>query len=98
LLYPRNWQDAGYDRPWLREEIGLPATVDEDLSSKPSAQEAFLRIFNLSGKLRTPRMKRNYLNFYANLIRSSDRYLVRVLDALERTGPQGNRSCVPHRC
>ncbi len=31
-------------------------------------------------------MKRDYLNFYGNLMKSSDAYLVKVLDTLERTG------------
>ena len=31
-------------------------------------------------------MKRNYLNFYGNLMKSSDAYLVKILDTLARTG------------
>jgi arylsulfatase A-like enzyme len=31
-------------------------------------------------------MKRNYLNFYGNLMKSSDAYLVKILDTLESTG------------
>ncbi len=54
LVYPRNSSNAGYSDEWLEGDIDLPATVDEDLSTKPRAQEAFLRIFNLSGKLRNP--------------------------------------------
>jgi choline-sulfatase len=49
-------------------------------------QRQFRRIFNLGGALPTPRMKRRYLNFYANLMRASDRYLVEVPDRLEETG------------
>ena len=45
-----------------------------------------MRIFNLTGKPRTAQQKRNYLNFYGNLMRSSDNYLVSVLDKLEETG------------
>ena len=83
LAYPRNDSAAGYSDEWLEGGIGLPATVDEDLGLKPRAQEAFLKIFNLSGKLRTPEQKRNYLNFYGNLMRASDNYLVNVLAALD---------------
>jgi choline-sulfatase len=83
LAYPRNDSAAGYSNEWLEGGIGLPATVDEDLRLKPRAQEAFLKIFNLSGKLRTPEQKRNYLNFYGNLMRASDNYLVNVLAALD---------------
>ena len=31
-------------------------------------------------------MKRNYLNFYGNLMKSSDAYLVKILDTLAKTG------------
>jgi choline-sulfatase len=86
LFYPSNYRKAGYDNSWLDGEIDLPATVNEDLSTKPDVQEQFLRIFNLAGRLKNPRMKRAYLNFYGNLMRSSDNYLVKVLDKLEQTG------------
>ena len=36
--------------------------------------------------LDTPEKKRNYLNFYGNLMKSSDNYLVEVLDTLENLG------------
>ncbi len=87
LFYPNSsFEEDGYDQSWLEGSIHLPETVGEDLSTKPSVQEQFLRIFNLSGKLKTPQQKRNYLNFYGNLMRSSDDYLVNVLDKLEETG------------
>lgn len=82
LAYPRNASKAGYSDQWLDGDIGLPATVDEDLALKPSAQQAFLRIFNLTGPLRTRAQKLAYLNFYGNLMRASDDYLVNVLAAL----------------
>ena len=90
LMYPRNYIDAGYDDSWLEGEIDLPATVDEDLSTKPRVQEEFLKIFNLTGRLRTPQMKRNYLNFYGNLMKSSDSYLVNILDTLDAEGLTDN--------
>jgi arylsulfatase A-like enzyme len=83
LLYPKTYEAGGYDPAWLEGEIGLPATVDEDLSTKPSVQAEFLRIFNLTGPIPTPQMKRNYLNFYGNLMKASDEYLVKILDTLE---------------
>jgi arylsulfatase A-like enzyme len=86
LFYPSNVGDSGYDESWLRGEIGLPATFDEDLSTKPTVQEQFLRLFNLGGPLATPQMKRNYLNFYGNLMKSSDAYLVKILNTLTRVG------------
>ena len=86
LLYPKTFQSGGYDDSWLAGEIELPATVNEDLSTKPTVQEEFLRLFNVSGPIPTPEMKRNYLNFYGNLMKASDAYLVKILDTLEAAG------------
>ena len=86
LFYPSNYLAGGYDEAWLEGEIGLPATVNEDLSTKPTVQEQFLRIFNLTGPIPTPRMKRDYLNFYGNLMKASDSYLVKILDTLQTVG------------
>ena len=85
LEYPNSYLDDGYDDSWLEGEIGLPVTVDEDLATKPSAQRQFLRISQLIGRLDTHVKKRNYLNFYGNLMRLMDSYLVNVLDALRRS-------------
>ncbi|MGE0067037.1 MAG: sulfatase-like hydrolase/transferase [Solirubrobacterales bacterium] len=87
LFYPsRTFNEAGYDRSWLQGEIEVPETNGEDLSTKPSVQEDFLKIFNLTGKPRTDAEKRAYLNYYGNLMKSSDSYLVNVLDKLEQRG------------
>ena len=60
---------------------------NEDLSTKPTVQAQFLRLFNASGPIPTPQMKRNYLNFYGNLMKSSDAYLVKILDTLATRRP-----------
>ena len=87
LFYPsRTFEEAGYDNSWLEGSIRSPATNEEDLSTKPSVQEEFLKIFNLTGKPKNEAQKRSYLNYYGNLMRSSDSYLVNVLDKLEETG------------
>lgn len=87
LFYPsKTFEEAGYDASWLEGDIEVPATNEEDLSTKPSVQEQFLKIFNLTGKPKSEAEKRRYLNFYGNLMRSSDSYLVNVLDKLEETG------------
>jgi arylsulfatase A-like enzyme len=86
LFYPSTYETSGYDDSWLQGEIGVPATADEDLSTKPTVQEQFRRIFNFSGPIPTPKDKRNYLNFYGNLMKASDAYLVKVLDTLETSG------------
>ena len=88
LAYPRIWQDGGYEsNTWLDGEIGLPSTVAEDLSSKPSAQWRFNAWANLGlGPLRDQAQQRNYVNFYGNLIKAADAALVEVLDTLDETG------------
>ncbi len=86
LLYPKNYLTAGYDDSWLEGDIDLPPTVDEDLSTKPDAQQNFKNIFNLTGLLGTRQRKLNYINFYGNLMKLVDSYLVEVLDALDSTG------------
>ena len=85
LFYPRTYDSSGYDESWLQGEIEPPATAREDLSTKPTVQAQFLRLFNASGPIPTPQMKRNYLNFYGNLMKSSDAYLVKLLDTLEKS-------------
>lgn len=85
LAYPRIWQDGGYaSGDWLQGDVELPDTVDEDLSTKPSAQRQFLQWLNLGlGQLPDEAARRNYVNFYANLLKASDAYLVQMLDALQ---------------
>jgi choline-sulfatase len=86
LFYPSTYTTGGYDSSWLQGEMEVPATADEDLSTKPTVQAQFRRIFNLSGPIPTPQMKRNYLNFYGNLMKSSDAYLVKILETLAKAG------------
>lgn len=87
LFYPsKTFTEAGYDESWLQGDIHLPETNEEDLSTKPTVQEEFLKIFNLTGKPSSKAEKRAYLNYYGNLMRSSDSYLVNVLDKLEQHG------------
>lgn len=86
LAYPNTAFWNGYTPEWLKGNIGLPATVDENLSTKPSVQGQFLKLTNLGLGSLTPEQRRNYLNFYGNLMISSDRYLQRILDTLEKRG------------
>jgi choline-sulfatase len=87
LFYPsKTFEESGYDQSWLAGNVDVPPTNEEDLSTKPTVQEEFLRIFNLTGKPSSDEEKRGYLNFYGNLMRSSDNYLVEVLDKLEAQG------------
>ena len=86
LAYPAGFAAFGYDNSWLASTgIELPATVNEDLSTKPDAQR---QLQKLSAPLRPKgaEQQQNYLNFYGNLIKASDDYLVQVLDTLEEQG------------
>ena len=89
LFYPKSYNTTpipAYDDTWLAGDIEIPETINEDLSSKPSVQTEFLLISKLLGLLETPEKQRNYLNFYGNLMKSSDAYLVQVLDTLDALG------------
>lgn len=92
LFYPTpNFTAAGYEDSWLQGDIQPPATADENLFTKPSVQRQFLAMMNAGmGILDTPQKKRDYLNFYGNLMISSDQYMVNVLDTLESTGLMEN--------
>ncbi|MFN8591168.1 MAG: sulfatase-like hydrolase/transferase [Thermomicrobiales bacterium] len=84
LSYPRTYETGGYDEDDLEGRIGVPETVNEDLSSKPTAQRAFLALSDAGlGVLNTEQKKLDYLNFYGNLMKESDAYLVQILDTLE---------------
>ncbi|MFN8678801.1 MAG: sulfatase-like hydrolase/transferase [Thermomicrobiales bacterium] len=85
LAYPRTWEDGGYAASdWLEGELGLPPTVDEDLASKPTAQGQFARWLNIGlGPLRDDAARKNYVNFYGNLIKATDAWLVDLLDTLD---------------
>jgi arylsulfatase A-like enzyme len=86
LFYPKTYAETPvpqYDNSWLAGDIQIPATVRESLDTKPTGQEEFLKISQALGVLGTPERKRNYINFYGNLMKSSDRYLVKVLNTLD---------------
>jgi choline-sulfatase len=84
LFYPNSYTSAGYDSSWLDGEIQAPATANESLKTKPAVQAEFRALSNGLGPIPTTQMKRNYLNFYGNLMKSSDAYLVKILDTLTK--------------
>ena len=89
LFYPKTYNMLPvprYNDSWLAGDIEIPATVRENLDTKPTVQEEFLRLSQALGPLVTPEEKRNYLNFYGNLMKSSDNYLLQVLEALDNLG------------
>ena len=84
LPYPDGF---GYDDSVLEGDIGIPATIHEDLSTKPTVQSQFLDITKLGlGLLETPEKQQNYLNFYGNLMKASDNYLLQLLNTLTDLG------------
>src|SRR5579859_663946 len=83
LAYPKTAFENGYNRKWVQGDIRLPATVNENLSTKPAVQQQFLTLTNLGLGHLTKQQQINYINFYGNLMKSSDNYLVQVLDTLE---------------
>jgi choline-sulfatase len=86
LFYPNTYTQALYDNSWLAGDVEIPATVGESLSTKPTVQKQFLVLSQALGVLDTPEKKRNYINFYGNLMKSSDNYLVQVLNTLDDLG------------
>ena len=86
LAYPNTAFWNGYTPAWVEGDIRLPATVNEDLSTKPTVQRQFLELTNAGlGKL-TEEQQRHYLNYYANLMIASDKHLQRVLETLDEQG------------
>jgi len=77
----------GYDTSWLEGSIEVPLTRWESLDGKPAVQKKFLQLTNFGlGQFGSEEQERNYINFYGNLMKSSDSYLVRTLDLLEQKG------------
>jgi choline-sulfatase len=81
------YQAAGYhDREFEHLPIGLPATVDENLDTKPKAQAEFRVLSNQGNGVideADVEKQRLYCRFYAYLCREADAQLGKVLDALD---------------
>lgn len=90
LSYPKSYT-FGYTDQDLEGDIELPESVDENLALnyKPSAQ-AQLRIAAGAGLglLHSRKEKRNYINFYGNLLKLIDGEIGKVMDVLE--APDGD--------
>jgi choline-sulfatase len=82
LAFPKDWKND-YSPEYLKGDIELPATVNEDLSQKPTVQQMLVPyLADGLGPLPTDEMKRQYLNFYGNLIAHADTQINTVLDVL----------------
>ena len=98
LFYPsRTFEEAGYDDSWLGGASTRRRQMKKTSRPSPPCRKNSCKIFNLTGKPKTEAQKRSYLNFYGNLMRSSDSYLVNVLDKLEETGLLDDTLVDPHR-
>lgn len=90
LAYPAIYDQpgAGYDDSDLQGNISTPSTYDENLDTKPTAQKEFAAKSQLIGPIPVHDIEKqeNYLNFYGNVIKESDNYLVQILDTLEDEG------------
>jgi arylsulfatase A-like enzyme len=72
---------------FARLPIGLPANVDDDLSTKPSVHASFRRVLALgTGHVRTLDRQLTYARFYAYLNQRVDAEIVKLLDALDANG------------
>jgi choline-sulfatase len=92
LGYASSYREGGYDAAEFREMgVGLPPTIDEDLSNKPSVHSLMqMGITAYIGPLRGRRAQLDYVNFYAYLHRLVDAKIGRILAALGDPGDPGS--------
>jgi arylsulfatase A-like enzyme len=84
LGYPGSYEQGGYDVSAFRGlGVPLPATLEEDLSSKPDVQAlSLLGMDNYLGPLPDAQSKHDYVDFYAYLHSLVDEKIGRLLRAL----------------
>ncbi len=88
LGYPHSFATGGYALDEFADlDIPLPATIDEDLRTKPTVQ-ALMKIGQTAylGALRGREQQRRYVRFYAHLHRVVDEKIGRLLDQLGSAG------------
>ena len=92
LGYPASYLRGGYAANEFRDlGVGLPPTLEEDLSSKPGAHSLMRLGMNAYlGPLRGGQEMLDYVNFYAYLHRVVDEKIGRLLKALGDPGDQGS--------
>jgi choline-sulfatase len=92
LGYASSYREGGYEASEFRQTgVELPPTIDEDLSSKPSAQMLMqMGMTAYLGPLRGRRAQLDYVNFYAYLQHLVDAKVGRVLAALGDPGDPGS--------
>jgi len=92
LGYPAQYVEGGYARGDFGDlGVGLPPTVDEDLSGKPSVQSLMrMGMTAYLGPLSDRQAQLDYVNFYAYLHKVVDEKLGRLLGALGDPGDPGS--------
>lgn len=95
LAYPKTAGTSGYHQStWLGREIGLPASINENLlrNKKPMAQEQILLGMNASlGPLPNEEDQLNYINFYGYLMTHVDKEIGYFIDELYAEGKDGKK-------
>jgi arylsulfatase A-like enzyme len=84
LGYPASYRRGGYSEDEFRDlDVRLPATIEEDLSGKPSVHSIMrLGMSAYLGPLRGRQAQLDYVNFYAHLHRIVDEKIGRLVRAL----------------
>ena len=91
IAYPSTYIEGGYDDSWLQGEIEAPETCWQEYDTRPTVHmEMRRRLAAGLGMLAEPHERRNYLNFYANLMKHVDGYCMQLLDALDELGLTGD--------
>ena len=82
------WKEAGYKlEDFADMGIGLPATVNENLATKPLVQQSVITSLDEGlGALKSEQEQLAYVNFYAYLQTVVDKQITKVLDALDEGG------------
>jgi hypothetical protein len=88
------YEASGYSPSLLTGPILPPATANESLSKKPFAQQFYQKMVvgNL-GPSQNLEEQTAYINFYANLIKQSDAYLVSAAPRKQRVAGDCRGGC-----
>lgn len=85
---PPTYIQGGYNPDDFKDiPVVLPSTVNEDLATKPQAQQQWRDFCNLTnGSLKSKKAQTEYLQFYSYLSSLVDKEMNYVLDALDKKG------------
>ncbi len=84
-FYPNGWDTGGYDLADFEDlDIELPASADDDLTTKPSIQTTYRAALEDDGPLSTTEERLRFVRFYAYLHGVVDPHIGAILDALDR--------------